>query len=62
MDLPVHLPALPRPARRGRQWQSNNDQPDFTDEEVLTIHVFGLIKKRTTISKIHEYKEGYFSE
>ena len=28
------------------QRQSNNDEPDFTDEEVLTIYLFGLFKKR----------------
>ena len=37
------------------QRQSNNSDPDFTDEEVLTIYLFGLFKKRTTISEIHEY-------
>mgnify|MGYP006866541873 FL=1 len=48
------------------QRQSNNDQPDFTDEEVLKTatasYVFGLIKKRTTISEIHKYVEDHFSE
>ncbi|MCS4194751.1 hypothetical protein GGP50_002988 [Salinibacter ruber] len=44
------------------QRQSNNDQPEFTDEEVLTIYVFGLIKKRTTISEIHRYVDEHFSE
>ncbi|MCS3661466.1 hypothetical protein GGP81_002895 [Salinibacter ruber] len=44
------------------QRQSNNSDPTFTDEEVLTIYVFGLIKKRTTISEIHEYVEEHFSE
>ncbi|MCS3648227.1 hypothetical protein GGP62_000850 [Salinibacter ruber] len=29
---------------------------------MLTIYVFGLIKKRTTISEIHEYVEDHFSE
>ena len=43
------------------QRQSNNADPDFTDEEVLTIYVFGLIKKRSTISEIHEYVEDHFS-
>ncbi len=43
------------------QRQSNNADPTFTDEEVLTIYVFGLIKKRTTISEIHEYVEEHFS-
>jgi hypothetical protein len=44
------------------QRQSNNDQPDFTDEEVLTIYLFGLAKKRETISEIHEYAEDHFSD
>ncbi|MCS3661147.1 hypothetical protein GGP68_002576 [Salinibacter ruber] len=44
------------------QRQSNNDQPDFTDEEVLTIYLFGLAKKRETISEIHEQVEDHFSE
>ena len=42
------------------QRQSNNDEPDFTDEEVLTIYLFGLFKKRETISEIHEYAEDHF--
>ncbi|MCS3700180.1 hypothetical protein GGQ20_001489 [Salinibacter ruber] len=44
------------------QRQSNNADPTFTDEEVLTIYVFGLIKKRKTISEIHEYVGEHFSE
>jgi hypothetical protein len=44
------------------QRQSNNSDPDFTDEEVLTIYLFGLFKKRETISEIHEYVEDHFSE
>jgi len=44
------------------QRQSNNANPDFTDEEVRTIYVFGLIKKRSTISEIHEYLEEHFSD
>ena len=44
------------------QRQSNNDSPKFTDEEVLTVYVFGLVKKRKTISEIHEYMEDHFSD
>ena len=48
------------------QRQSNNSDPDFTDEEVLKTatasYVFGLIKKRKTISEIHRYVENHFSE
>ncbi len=43
------------------QRQSNNDQPDFTDVEVLTVYLFGLFKKRETVSDIHEYMEDHFS-
>lgn len=44
------------------QRQSNNSNPNFTDEEVLTIHLFGLIRKRETIKGIHEYAEDHFPE
>ena len=47
-------------ATAGRQ--SNNDEPDFTDEEVLTIYLFGFAKKRETVSEIHEYAEDHFSD
>ena len=47
-------------ATAGRQ--SNNSEPDFTDEEVLTIYLFGLAKKRETVSEIHEYAEDHFSD
>ena len=47
------------------QRQSNNSDPEFTDEEVLKTatasYVFGLIRKRKTISEIHEYVEDHFS-
>ena len=42
------------------QRQSNNDEPDFTDEEVLTIYLFGLFKKREKVSDIHEQTEDHF--
>jgi hypothetical protein len=44
------------------QRQSNNDQPDLTDEEVLTIYLFGLFKKLETVSDIYEYAEDHFSD
>jgi len=44
------------------QRQSNNSDPDFTDEEVLTIYLFGLIRDRETIKSIHEYAEDHFPE
>ena len=42
------------------QRQTGNSDPAFSDEEVLTICVFGLIKKRTTISENHEYMKDHF--
>ena len=44
------------------QRQSNNDEPDFTDVEVLTVYLLGLFKKRETVSEIHEYVEDHFSD
>ncbi len=44
------------------QRQSNNSGPEFTDEEVLTIYLFGLFKKRETVSDIHEYAKDHFSD
>ena len=44
------------------QRQSNNSDPGFTDEEVLTIYLFGLIRNRETIKDIHEYAEDHFPE
>ena len=42
------------------QRQTGNSDPAFSDEEVLTICVFGLIKKRTTISENNEYMKDHF--
>ena len=47
--------------RAAAQRQSNNSKPDFTDEEVLTIYLFGIIKKRRTISEIYTYMADHFS-
>ena len=47
-------------ATAGRQ--SNNSEPDFTDKEVLTVYLFGLAKKRETVSEIYEYAEDHFSD
>ena len=36
------------------QRQSNNSDPDFTDAEVLTVYLFGLIKRRKTVREIYD--------
>src|SRR5437868_10144852 len=39
--------------------QSNNYHPDFTDEEVMTIYLFGIVQKRFTVKDIHQYAFGH---
>ena len=41
---------------------SNNDQPAFTDEEVLTIYLFGILKKHRTIQDIYDYTKDHLTE
>jgi hypothetical protein len=43
------------------QRQSNNSDPDFTDEEVLTIYLFGIVKHCKTITEVHEYTRDHFA-
>ena len=38
---------------------SNNAAPDFTDEEVLTIYIFGIIQKRSNIQDIYTYIQDH---
>jgi len=40
--------------------QQGHSKPNFTDEEVLTIYLFGLIKKRETIREIYDYTCDHF--
>lgn len=41
---------------------SNNDQPTFTDEEVLTIYLFGIVKKHRTIRDIYDYTKDHLGD
>lgn len=41
---------------------SNNDQPTFTDEEVLTIYLFGIVKKHRTIQDIYDYVTDHLAD
>jgi hypothetical protein len=41
------------------QRQSNNRNPRFTDEEVLTIYLFGIIRKRRTLREIYDYTRDH---
>jgi hypothetical protein len=40
---------------------SNNMNPEFTDEEVMTIYLFGIIQKRRTVKEIYDYICDHFS-
>ena len=44
------------------QRQTGNADPDFTDEEVLTIYLFGIIKHRKTIREIYDYVRDHFAD
>lgn len=43
------------------QRQSNNVQPDFTDEEVLTIYLFGIMRKHFEILAIYDYTRDHLN-
>jgi hypothetical protein len=34
---------------------SNNSTPEFTDEEVISVYLFGIIRKRHEVKEIYEY-------
>ena len=38
---------------------SNNAHPDFTDEEVITIYLFGILRKRCDVKQIYEYTRDH---
>jgi hypothetical protein len=44
------------------QRQSNNRDPAFTDEEVLTVYLFGLVQKRRSVREIYDYAADHFAE
>jgi hypothetical protein len=46
-----HFPALSPMIER----QSNNYRPAFTDEEVLTIYLFGITERRFSVKELHNY-------
>lgn len=44
------------------QRMSNNSSPAFTDEEVITIFLWGIMQHRTTIKDIHNYTNNHLLE
>jgi hypothetical protein len=51
-----HFPALTSSIER----LSNNDTPPLSDEEVLTIYLFGIIEQRFTVKLIHKYVQEHW--
>jgi sRNA-binding carbon storage regulator CsrA len=43
------------------QRQSNNFQPSFSDEEILTIYLFGVMQKRFELRSIYDYTQNHLS-
>lgn len=41
---------------------SNNDDPKFSDEEVLTLYLFGIMQKYTTIKAIYTYTQDHLHD
>lgn len=42
--------------------QSNNDQPEFTDQELMTIYLFGLIEQRNSLSRTYKYITDHWAD
>ena len=41
---------------------SNNNNPKFSDEEVLTLYLFGMMQKHTTIKAIYTYRQDHLHD
>ena len=44
------------------QRQSNNFRPKFTDEECITVYLWGIIKRRFELKAIYDYTKDHLSE
>jgi hypothetical protein len=44
------------------RFSNNQSEPGLTDEEVLTIYLFGLIKERKTLRAIHAYTRDHLAD
>lgn len=41
---------------------TNNNSPDFTDEEVITIFLFGIMQRRFEIKTVHRYTRDHLAD
>ncbi len=44
------------------QRMSNNNNPQFSDEELLTIFLYGVMKKRFELKDIYNYADSHLRE
>ena len=44
------------------QRMSNNKKQRFTDEEIITIYLFGIIQKRFKVKQIYQYTKDHLGE
>jgi len=41
---------------------TNNDHPDFTDDEVITIYVFGIMRTHVTVKAMYDYTHDHLAD
>ncbi len=41
---------------------SNNQQVDLTDEEIITIYVYGIISGRSKVKEIYQFTNDYLRD
>jgi hypothetical protein len=41
---------------------TNNNKPEFTDEEVLTVFLFGIMQRRFELRSIYDYARNHLSD
>lgn len=41
---------------------SNNFCPKFTDEECMTVYIFGIIERKPTVKAIHAFAKDYYAD
>ena len=44
------------------QRQSNNRTPMFTDEECMSLYLFGILQKKTDLRALYEYIKEDFAQ
>jgi hypothetical protein len=50
------------PALKYQRWSTNTTEPLFTDQEALTIYLFGHLQERFKLKSIHRYIQQHWSD